>query len=76
MRQKFLESARQWITLLHDDLIKLREETTGLRTDIKELTTLVQDMHAEIVNLRMELNRIKEIGGYEEDDDQEPSWKM
>jgi predicted RNase H-like nuclease (RuvC/YqgF family) len=75
MRQKFLESARQWITLLHEDLNKLREETSGLRGDIRELTTLVQEMHAEILRLRTELNRVKEMSGFE-DDDQEPTWKM
>ncbi len=75
MRQKFLESARQWVTLLHEDLNKLREETSGLRGDIRELTSLVQEMHAEILRLRTELNRVKEISGFS-DDDQEPTWKM
>ena len=76
MRKSFLESARQWVITLHEDLTHLREETSALRNDVRELSGLVGSLHQEIVNLRAELAHLKEDREGVETEEQEPRWKM
>jgi hypothetical protein len=75
MRISILEAARQWLTTLHEDLVKLREETTALREDLRHLTALVEQSQAEILQMRKDLEQWNNISPAE-DDEQEPRWKM
>jgi hypothetical protein len=75
MRISILEAARQWLTTLHEDLVKSREETAALREDLRHLTALVEQTHGEILQMRKDLERLNSINPAE-DDEQEPRWKM
>jgi hypothetical protein len=75
MRISILEAARQWLTTLHEDLVKSREETAALREDLRHLTALVEQTHGEILQMRKDLERLNNISPAE-DDEQEPRWKM
>jgi hypothetical protein len=75
MRRSILEAARHWLTTLHEDLVRLREETTALREDVRHLTALVEQVHAETVRLRKDFERLNDLYPAE-DEEQEPRWKM
>lgn len=76
MRKSFLEAARQWVATLHEDLTRLREETTALRNDVRELTLLVGSMHQELTQLRAELTHMKDDREAVESEEAELRWKM
>lgn len=76
MRKSFLQAAREWVITLHEDLTRLREETTALRNDVRELALLVGGLHQQIISLHTELTHLKEERDVVETEEPEPRWKM
>lgn len=75
MTKSIREAIKEWLNTLHNDLIGLREETQALRAEMKAMTELMMEMNRQITVLHDELNWIKERN-QDEDDEQEPRWKM
>lgn len=75
MAKSIREAIKEWLTTLHSDLVRLREETQALRGEVKAMTELVQMMNRQILELRRDLDWVKEQSE-KDDDEKELRWKM
>ncbi len=75
MAKTIRETIREWLTTLHSELVRLREETQALRGEVKAMTELVQTMNGQILELRKDLDWVKEHAEKGDEED-EPRWKM